>query len=614
MDFSSVPFTVAGLRSLYRTGRATPAEVITESLRRAQDPAHSSVWITLLSTEKMAAYVDALDPERIDALPLFGIPFAIKDNLDLAGIPTTCACPDFSYIPSVSAHVVERLIQAGAVPIGKTNLDQFATGLVGTRSPYGACHSAFDSRFISGGSSSGSAVSVAAGMVAFALGSDTAGSGRVPAAFNNLVGLKPTRGRLSSRGLVPACRSLDCISIFASTCHDAAAVFASAEGSDSHDPFSRIAPDQLLPMTSVRFGRPRSDQLEFFGNKEAERLFGEACDNMAALGGKQIEIDCEPFLQASTLLYEGPWVAERYWAVGEFLENRRPESMDPTVRHIIARGKQYSAIDVFEASYQLEAHAARVRKIWEQIDLLLLPTTGTTYTIDDLKREPVRLNSNLGHYTNFVNLLDLAAVAVPAGFGDGPSLPGLPFGVTLIGPAFSDRALLVWGDRLHRAAGGNLGATRLKIEDEPSFEIGPAKTRKRVELAVVGAHLRGQPLNRQLSDRGAHFVTVTETAPCYRLYHLAKTSPPKPGLVRVGEQMAHGIQIEIWSLDLEAFGEFVSEVPPPLAIGTLELASGQSVKGFVCEPAALHGATDITRHGGWRSYLNSMRSAEKTLS
>jgi allophanate hydrolase len=592
----------------------TPAEVIAESLRRARNPAHSSVWITLLSAEKVAAYVDALDPRRIDALPLFGIPFAIKDNLDLAGVPTTCACPDFSYIPSVSAHVVERLIQAGAVPIGKTNLDQFATGLAGTRSPYGACHSVFDARYISGGSSSGSAVSVASGMVAFALGSDTAGSGRVPAAFNNLVGLKPTRGRLSTRGLVPACRSLDCVSIVASTCHDAAAVFASVEGSDPQDPFSRIAPDCLLPMTSLRFGTARSDQLEFFGNNEAERLFREACDRMRALGGKQVEIDCEPFLQVSTMLYAGPWVAERYWAVGEFLENRRSDAVDPTVRGIIDQGKRYSAVDVFRAYYQLVAHAAKVRELWEQIDILLLPTTGTTYTIDDLRREPVRLNSNLGHYTNFVNLLDLAAVAVPAGFGGGRSLPGLPFGVTLIGPAFTDRALLVWGDRLHRAAGGNLGATRFKIGDEPSFEIVPAKARRRVELAVVGAHLRGQPLNRQLSNRGARFVTAAETAPCYRLYHLAKTAPPKPGLVRVAERMAHGIEIEIWSLDLEAFGEFVSEVPPPLAIGTLELASGQNVKGFVCEPAALHGATDITRHGGWRSYLSSMESAEKSLS
>ncbi|MBV8102775.1 MAG: allophanate hydrolase [Verrucomicrobia bacterium] len=471
MDFSNVPFTISGLRELYREGRLKPIEVIAEALRRARRPPHPSVWITLLASEQVRVYVDALDVERFDELPLFGIPFAIKDNIDLAGVPTTCACPAFAYGPESSAYVVERLIKAGAVPIGKTNLDQFATGLVGTRSPYGACHSVFDERYVSGGSSSGSAVAVASGMVAFALGTDTAGSGRVPAAFNNLVGLKPTRGRLSNRGVVPACRSLDCVSILASTCYDAAAVLAVAEGSDSEDPFSRTPLERPLPEGPIRFGRPRNDQLEFFGNEEARRLYTEACQRMAALGGDQIEFDYEPFLKAASLLYAGPWVAERYAAVGEFLESRGPESADPTVCAIILGGKRYSAVDAFKGLYELEAYAAQCRKIWEEVDLLLLPTAGTTYTIEDVKKEPVRLNSNLGRYTNFVNLLDLAAVAVPAGFGEAESLPGLPFGVTLIGPAFSDRALLSWGDRLHRAGGGRLGGTGFNVSLEPPFEI-----------------------------------------------------------------------------------------------------------------------------------------------
>jgi allophanate hydrolase len=606
MDFSTVPFTISGLRELYREGRLKPIEVMAEALRRARRPAHPSVWITLLSSEQVRVYVDALDVERFDDLPLFGIPFAIKDNIDLAGVPTTCACPAFAYAPENSAHVVDKLIKAGAVPIGKTNLDQFATGLVGVRSPYGACHSVFDERYVSGGSSSGSAVAVASGMVAFALGTDTAGSGRVPAAFNNLVGLKPTRGRLSNRGVVPACRSLDCVSILASTCYDAAAVFAVAEGNDPDDPFSRTSLEQALPESPIRFGRPRNDQLEFFGNVEARRLYDQACQSMTALGGKPIEFDYEPFLKAASLLYAGPWVAERYSAVGEFLERGEPESADPTVRAIILEGKRYSAVDAFRGLYELEAYAAESRKVWEEVDLLLLPTAGTTYTIEELKKDPVRLNSNLGRYTNFVNLLDLAAVAVPAGFGKTESLPGLPFGVTLIGPAFSDRALLSWGDRLHRAGRGRFGETGFDISLQPPFEMLNGNTLSRVELAVVGAHLRGQPLNHQLSNRGAQFVTATATAPFYRLYHLANTTPPKPGLVRVEEKLEQGIDIEVWSLDRQAFGDFVSEVPPPLAIGTLELASGKKVKGFLCEPCALDGAKDITQHHGWRSYLASL--------
>jgi allophanate hydrolase len=606
MDFSSIPFTIPGLRELYREGRLQPAEVIAEAQRRARDPAHPSVWITLLTSEQVRVYIDALDPERFDELPLFGIPFAIKDNIDLTGVPTTCACPAFAYVPKTSAYVVERLIKAGAVPIGKTNLDQFATGLVGTRSPHGACHSVFDARYVSGGSSSGSAVAVASGMVAFALGTDTAGSGRVPAAFNNLVGLKPTRGRLSIRGVVPACRSLDCVSILAFTCNDAAAVLAVAEAMDSEDPFSRTPLERPLPEHPIRFGRPRNDQLEFFGNKEAGRLYDEACQRMAALGGEQIEFDYEPFLNAASLLYAGPWVAERYTAVGEFLERGGTESADPTVRAIILEGKRYSAVDVFRGLYELEAYAAQSRKIWEEVDLLLLPTAGTIYTIEDVNKEPVRLNSNLGRYTNFVNLMDLASVAVPAGFGEAESLPGLPFGVTLIGPAFSDRALLSWGDRLHRSGGGRLGGTGFNVSLQPPFELSTENNSSRVELAVVGAHLRGQPLNHQLSNRGAQFVAATETAPFYRLYHLANATPPKPGLVRVEEQLGHGIDIEVWSLDRDAFGDFVSEVPPPLAIGTLELASGKKVKGFVCEPFALEAAKDITHHRGWRSYLASL--------
>ena len=539
----------------------------------------------------MAKALERADPAT---KPLYGIPFAIKDNIDLAGHPTTAACPAYAYTPEKSATVVQRLIEAGAIPIGKTNLDQFATGLNGTRSPYGAPGSALNADFISGGSSSGSAVSVAAGLVSFALGTDTAGSGRVPAQFNNLVGMKPTRGLLSTSGVVPACRSLDCVSIFALCSDDARDVLAVAKGFDAADPFSRE--DSPAPLSSqvagTRFGVPRREDLEFFGNHAGEKLFSSTLDRVAGLGGVVVEVDLRPFLETAQLLYEGPWVAERYVAIRDFFE-RNPEALHPVTRQIVGGGARPTAADAFAASYRLKELRRVTEAAWRNIDALVTPTAARHYTIAEMVADPIRLNSNLGAYTNFMNLLDLAGIAIPTGFQP----DGLPFGVTLAAPAFTDTALLSVGDEIHRSASLTLGATGAKMPPNRPAACSHAT----IKVAVCGAHMRGLSLNGQLVDRGAKLVQATRTAPRYRLYALPGEPPARPGMVR--DETGKGIEVEVWELPTSAFGGFVDGVPPPLAIGTVELADGESVKGFVCESYGVAEAADITELGGWRRYL-----------
>ncbi len=587
------------LRRGYADGSLTPQQVVAEVLRRADDKRYPNVWIEKVRREKLLEFAGALPPKPAAELPLYGVPFAIKDNIDLAETKTTAGCPDFAFLPATSATVVAKLIDAGALPVGKTNLDQFATGLVGTRSPFGACQSVFDGRYISGGSSSGSAVAVAADMVTFALGTDTAGSGRVPAAFNNIVGHKPTRGLLSNRGVFPACRSLDCVSIFAGSCHDAQAVLDVAAGFDAADPYSRARPKGGGSFSDpFRFGVLPSAQREFFGDTEAAELYEQAVARLREMGGEAVEFDFTPFAQAAALLYAGPWVAERRWALGDFFE-KHADKIHPVVREIIGGAKKFDAVAAFNGQYQLQALAQAVAPLWQKLDVLLLPTTGTTYRIAEVLAEPIKLNSQLGHYTNFVNLLDLAALAVPAGFRKSN---GLPFGVTLVAPAFADEALLQLGATFHRNVGGQIGATPAKISEQPL----PAKKSGGVLLAVVGAHLRGQPLNHQLTSRRAEFVRQTRTAPCYQLYALANTQPPKPGLRRVTEKLPHGIEVEIWSLTEAAFGSFVAEIPAPLGIGTLELEDGTSVKGFLCEPIGFENARDVTEFGGWRAFRQAL--------
>jgi allophanate hydrolase len=521
-------------------------------------------------------HAEAMEQARKAQGPLRGLTFAVKDNIDVAGMPTTAGCPAFAYTPKQSAASVQKLLDAGAVLVGKTNLDQFAAGLVGTRSPYGAVKNAFHPEYISGGSSSGSAVAVALGLADFALGTDTAGSGRVPAAFNNIVGLKPTRGLVSAAGVVPACRSLDCVSVFAPDCGRALAVLEAIEGYDAADPWSRRAAPVTFGAGRLRVAVPGA--LEFYGDRQYEALFEGA---LARLGGTRVPGDFAPIAAAQQLLYDGPWVAERLEPLAQFLQAHAGD-VHPVTRTVLESGRRYSAVEAFQAQHRLAALKRETEAVWQAADVLAVPGAPTIYKISEVEADPIALNSRLGRYTNFVNLLDLAAITLPAGF----RADGLPFGITLIGPAFSDRALAALGARF-------LG--------EPPIEVA-AQT---VRVAVVGAHLSGMALNGQLTARGATHVREARTSAEYRLFDLADG---RPGLLRDG----HGacIAVEVWEMSVAAFGSFVAQIPPPLGIGTLSLEDGEPVKGFLCEAHAVTGRRDITSFGGWRSYLQSTQATK----
>lgn len=532
--------------------------------------------------------------------PLAGLRFAIKDNIDVQGLPTTAACAAFAYAPKESATVVRQLLQSGAVLVGKTNLDQFACGLNGTRSPYGAVPNAFNPAYVSGGSSAGSAYVVATGQVDFALGTDTAGSGRVPAGLNNIVGIKPSKGLISARGVVPAAQSVDCVSIFARTVEVAAKALHAAMGYDPLDPYSR---QLTLPTTawsgSFRFGVPSN--LEFFGDTAAQDAFAQAVQRLTALGGTAVEVDYTPLAKAAALLYESALVAERYAAIRPFFDPHEDQVIEP-VRTIIAQGRNYSAADLFDAQTQLRAYGQQAAALWSGMDVLLVPTTPTHYTIAQMQADPIALNRNLGAYTNFVNLLDYAAISVPSAIRP----DGLPFGVTLIGPCGSDWQLAELGQRYHHATGLTQGALGLPLPpavQDLGYTVSAPATLK---VAVVGAHLSGMPLNAQLTQRGAKLVQTTHTAERYRLYALPGTTPPKPGLKRVTSQGA-GIVVEVWEMPQEHLGSFLALIPPPLGLGKLELADGEWVTGFVCEGYALEDALDVTEFGGWRAYMQSQK-------
>jgi allophanate hydrolase len=593
----NISLDIATLRQRYQSGELTPLALVEDLLARLAGEDTHHIWISRLDADALRVYARRLEGRDIASLPLYGIPFAIKDNIDLAGLPTTAGCPEYAYTPERSATVVQRLIDAGAIPMGKTNLDQFATGLNGTRSPYGACRNAFNPGFISGGSSSGSAVAVALGLASFSLGTDTAGSGRVPAAFNNLVGHKPSCGALSTRGVVPACRSLDAVSIFALTAGDAERVLAVAAGFDSADEYSRpLAPHgfDFGRTAGFRFGVPLQKDLEFFGNAEAERLFGAAVERMQALGGTPVAVDLAPFLETARLLYGGPWVAERYLAIRDFFD-AHADAIFPPVREIIAGGSNISAADTFAYLYQLRAYKRTCDAVWNDIDVMLTPTAGTIYRIAEMQADPIRLNANLGYYTNFMNLLDLAATAVPAGFQS----DGLPFGVTLIAPPHQDGPLLHLASKMQQTLGGKLGATTHML---PPAELLNVLQDGQVRVAVVGAHLSGLPLNTQLTERNARLVSTTQTAPKYRFYALPDGK--RPGLIQV-EKDGAAIACEVWEMPASAFGSFVAGIPAPLGIGKLGLADGSSVNGFICEGMGVAGAQDITEFGGWRAWLEA---------
>jgi allophanate hydrolase len=545
-------------------------------------------WLHLVPLEENLSRLASLSP----SLPLYGQTFAVKDNIDVAGLPTTAACPSYTYTPSASNPVVQSLLDAGAICLGKTNMDQFATGLVGTRSPHGEVKNALVEDFISGGSSSGSSVAVARGHVDFALGTDTAGSGRVPAAFNRLVGLKPTRGLLSTRGVVPACKSLDCVTFFTKDIAQAHTLLKITSTYDALDPWSRHSSPSSFPDKPWRIGVPEPHQLFFDGDDSAREAFASAVEHWKTIGHRIETINLDPFLETARLLYGGPWVAERYTAVGDFLQKIRNQqseiknSLDPTVTKIILNGQIPTAVEAFHAFHRLQELKRSTEPVWEAIDFLLLPTAPTCYKITDVQANPVELNSRLGTYTNFVNLLDLCALAIP----HGTLASGVPTGPTLIAPAFQDDFLLQ-------------AASHFLHESIPHSPF-PISHSPQVKLAVVGAHLKGLPLHHQLVELGARFVRTTRTAPTYKLYALSNTIPPKPGMVRVNTGGA-SIEVETYALTPEAFGQFVARIPSPLGIGTVILEDGEEVKGFLCEPAGLEDATEITSMGGWRAYLRT---------
>lgn len=579
-------YRISSLLNAYRNHELSPRAVIDESLRRIEN-APSSIWISRESSEQLDAYLKRLDAHSPADLPLYGIPFAVKDNIDLEGLPTTAACPDFSYRPKRSAFIVERLVELGAIPLGKTNMDQFATGLVGIRSPYGAIPNRFAPEYISGGSSSGSAAALAYGLCSFSLGTDTAGSGRVPAAFNNLVGVKPTRGLLSTSGVVPACKSLDCVSIFALNHSDARYILAIAAAEDIEDDYSRSAPwcgngkADRLP-ENWTFGVPENSELDFFGNEDFRKAFDKAVSIFEKAGGKKVSISFSPFLEAARLLYEGPWVFERYEAVGKFIEEH-PDSIHPVTRSIIAPKRIPHPSEVFTGFHRLQGKKKIADREFSKVDVLLTPTVGTIYRTGEVEKDPIRLNSNLGYYTNYMNLLDYSALAIPAGFSNSsdPAVTRFPFGVTIVGKAFDDFKLFDVAEKV-----------------APLFE-------SKIVFAVCGAHLKGEALHDEISH--AEFLESARTAQEYRMFAISDGKIQKPAILAGGK---NDFYVELYAMNAADFGKFVAQIPAPLGIGKIKLSDGRFVSGFIGDSSILENAEkfsvqDISGLGDWRKYIRS---------
>jgi len=580
------------LRSRYAKGLRVSqlVESLLDPLARSRV---QGVWIHCLDDDALLARARELDAAGPADKPLFGIPFAVKDNIDVAGLPTSNGCRATVDWPAQSAPVVQRLLDAGALLLGKSNMDQFAMGLVGTRSPYGLCPNPFNPDYIAGGSSSGSAVAVARGLASFALGTDTAGSGRVPAALNHLVGLKPTPGRVSSRGLRPSCRSLDCISLFAHTIADSWELLQLIEGFDAADPYSSQpqAYPCALRQDAARIGVAEPDLLDFGGDPASQALYSRAVQAVTQSGLQRVETKIEPLLEAGRLLYDGPWVAERHVAVGELDRN----AMQPPIAAILDQAADYSAADLFRAQHRLAQLRREADLLWQQVEALLLPTLPRPYRIAEIKAEPLRCNSHLGLYTNFVNLLGLCAIAIPVGL-----LPsGVPCGVSLIAPAWSEARLCRIAEQLLAAIETRSLAAAQGCHADRSEQI----------IAVCGAHMSGLPLNWQLLELGGHLLAESSTAPCYRMRLLEGSGPPRPCLLRSDSDGA-ALPLELWSLPGSQIGKLLAQVPAPLALGLIELADGRSVHGFIGQAGAVEHGRDITALGGWRNHLASL-SARK---
>ncbi|HEY7865492.1 MAG TPA: allophanate hydrolase [Psychromonas sp.] len=602
--------TIDALQQAYRSGELNAQTFLAEKLQEAKSDTNN-VWLATISDTQLQEMLTRLSTKSMDELPLYGVPFAIKDNIDLSLLPTTAGCAAYAYKPSQSARVVQLLIKAGAIPLGKTNLDQFATGLVGVRSPWGAVKNSVNPEYISGGSSSGSAVAVAKGQVSFALGTDTAGSGRVPAALNNIVGLKATKGLLSCTGVVPACKSLDCVTLLANTVDELNQLLDISAQQDPKDCYSRANKavnsnehyQSSNRLVGLKIGLPADAQLEFFADRSAQALFEKNVALLKKAGAQIIPINFQPFLEAAKLLYEGPWVAERYAGIEDFFEKNSKQCL-AVIETIINGAKKHSAVDTFKAIYRLQAFKVECDAILAEVDCILTPTTGTTYTVAQVEAEPIKLNSNLGYYTNFMNLLDYAAIALPAGF----LKTGLPFGITLFGPAFSDRLLLSAGAQFQQLAGLTLGVTgqALPVFNKPASTVSSAAS-DQTDIAVCGAHLSGFPLNKQLTSRGGRLVKACKTSSNYRFYALAGAPPYRPGLIRVMGESEQGvaIEVEVWRLPAHSLGSFLAGIAQPLGLGKVELDNNSWVNSFICEGYAVSDALDITQFGGWSAYIKS---------
>jgi len=594
---TSLPISIDDWLYANRQPDLGPRATLSALLERlhADDPA----WITLCDESRLNEQLKRLESEGANHLPLYGVPFAVKDNIDMQGWTTTAACPAFAYTASTTATVVQRLQAAGAVVIGKTNLDQFATGLVGARSPYGKVPNTFNPVFVSGGSSSGSASVVARGLVPFALGTDTAGSGRVPAGLNNIVGIKPTPGTVPMQGVVPACKTLDVVSVFALNVTDAADVLGLMQGVGDEAVFKPVVMKPAWLGTCsrpLRVGVPAEVDCDV--SLGFDSAFKHAVERLQRMQVEVVPVDMGPLHEVAQLLYEGPWVAERYSVIKPLLE-AQPQSLDPTVRHVIEQASRFDACQTFEARYRLANLARQAESIWTSVDVLMVPTTPTCPTFEALDEQPVALNSALGRYTNFVNLLGWSALALPSSM----SSSGLPFGVTFIAPEGADAALADWGLRWEEATSLPPGA-ELPVHQTAQATPAPRLAAEpSLKLAVVGAHLKGLPLHPQLVERHCRWLCTTRTAPHYQLFALAGTKPAKPGMVRASEGGA-AIEVEVYEMPLSGVGSFLQAIPFPLGLGNVELFDGTWVKGFVCDPAGLDGALDITAHGGWRAYLS----------
>jgi allophanate hydrolase len=571
---------IRSLHAAYASGALTPTALLRAIYAQMDKERAPAVWIARVELERAlqrAEQLGAYDP----ALPLFGVPFAVKDNVDVAGMPTTAACPAFSYLPEASSPAVDALLQAGAICLGKLNLDQFATGLVGSRSPYGVCQNVFDPRYLSGGSSSGSAVAVASHYVSFALGTDTAGSGRVPAALNNIVGLKPSVGLITNEGMVPACASLDCLTVFATNVEDAALARRVMIG-DARPALPRPA--------KFKFALP--DWLQFFGNEDSKVSWERAVSRLTELGGEASELDFAPFRELGDMLY-GPFVVERLIGVGDFIDAHR-DAVLPITRNIILGGKKYTASDAFTAFQRFTTLKAKCLQALRGFDFLLLPTVPTHFTIEQEGADPAT-NDKLGVYTRFANFLGCPVMSVPADF----RADGLPFGVSLLALPGEDLKLDALADAMHRQSDAGMGKLRHALTQLSTAKRPPPA---QARLAVVGAHMSGLALNQQMIDVQARYVATVRTAPSYKFYVLPNTKPERPGMVRT-ETGGTSIELELWDMSWEALGKFMAKVPAPLTIGSVQTEDGELVKGFLCESFAVEGAREISSFGGYRNYL-----------